>query len=684
MLKKNSKLVILLLALALVVSGLFQVKAADAAEPTNKKVYEVTWATEDLSTPMSWVQSPYFNNPLYKETRFENYNNNAPIPPGGTRETGFYMVYREDGLYMFFQSAEPDTDPVTGRLKENWLELYLTEGEGNAPYHQMIVPTSGNGIEYYEWQTEHRDNRPLEGNVHVDTKQIPGGWGTVIVIPWETVYDKLPLNGENWKFNVIRWSPVDGQTWQGQVHQTGRFNLLHFQKPTTEQRMAIQKNVLTKAWNKLQSTSDSLTEYWSENAATSELPFYNHIVWPLIEAESTYSSSISQLAALNASQTELLFDNAKRWMELRYEVDDQRQQYLKNILMDHTAPVTTANVSSEQPITVTLTASDDLSGVAETVYSLDNGTTWQPYTSPLVFDQEGQHVVSYRSIDLADNVETTKTVTVTVTVENEPPTATVDYSITTPTTGSVTATITPNKPVTITNNGGSNSFTFHVNGSYTFEFVDGAGKQGSTTAVVTNIISNSNGLPGTPVLSNDNGWDTGLLDGNYNVKMNMWSGNNGKVYKLYENDVLIETGVLTENSPNAQSVVTAITGKLNGTYKYYIELINAYGTTKSNIMTVNVTDATPAKPVLSHDNWSQGGNYKINMNMWWGTNGVTYHLYENGVLIDTQTFSDQSPRAQSAITTISNKAIGTYEYRAELVNYAGSTSSELITVNVTK
>ncbi|NOU74578.1 hypothetical protein GC098_24820 [Paenibacillus sp. LMG 31458] len=81
-------------------------------------------------------------------------------------------------------------------------------------------------------------------------------------------------------------------------------------------------------------------------------------------------------------------------------------------------PVTIASVSPAQsdgqngcyvsPVTVTLTATDHVLGMEKTEYSLDNGTTWQPYTAPVTFDQSGNYDIMYRSTDKAGNVEPDK------------------------------------------------------------------------------------------------------------------------------------------------------------------------------------------------------------------------------------------------------------------------------------
>ncbi|MDF2837828.1 MAG: hypothetical protein K0Q63_3468, partial [Paenibacillus sp.] len=189
-------------------------------------------------------------------------------------------------------------------------------------------------------------------------------------------------------------------------------------------------------------------------------------------------------------------------------------------------------------------------------------------------------------------------------------------------------------------------------------------------------------VPGKAVLSSTSGYENGLHDGNYEIEMNLWWGQNGTSYTLYENGVAVDTKRLRNGSPNAQSAVTVVSGKPNGTYVYTCELRNGRGVTACDPVTVTVKDANPGKPALSHDNWDRNGDYTVKMNMYWGTNGTTYKLFENDALIDTQTLTAGSPHAQSAGTPISGKPAGTYRYKAELINSAGAAESQEITVTV--
>jgi len=71
------------------------------------------------------------------------------------------------------------------------------------------------------------------------------------------------------------------------------------------------------------------------------------------------------------------------------------------------------------------------------------------------------------------------------TTKTTEPTAELEYSETTATNKDVTVTLkNPSRPITITNNEGSNTFTFKENGEFTFKFVDEKGTKGSETAIV--------------------------------------------------------------------------------------------------------------------------------------------------------------------------------------------------------
>ncbi|WP_066039712.1 family 78 glycoside hydrolase catalytic domain [Herbiconiux solani] len=82
---------------------------------------------------------------------------------------------------------------------------------------------------------------------------------------------------------------------------------------------------------------------------------------------------------------------------------------------DTVAPVTTASFDDQGgtavgPVAVTLAATDDVSGVASTTYSVD-GSPAAVYTAPFEVSGAGAHTVTYRSTDVAGNTEEIKTAT---------------------------------------------------------------------------------------------------------------------------------------------------------------------------------------------------------------------------------------------------------------------------------
>lgn len=84
---------------------------------------------------------------------------------------------------------------------------------------------------------------------------------------------------------------------------------------------------------------------------------------------------------------------------------------------DTVPPVTTVSYTGTMSgssyvgsVEVTLTATDNASGVASTVYKLDNGAT-TTYSGPFTVSSVGSHTLTYHSVDIAGNIESSHTST---------------------------------------------------------------------------------------------------------------------------------------------------------------------------------------------------------------------------------------------------------------------------------
>ncbi|GAA4815023.1 OmpL47-type beta-barrel domain-containing protein [Streptomyces ziwulingensis] len=89
---------------------------------------------------------------------------------------------------------------------------------------------------------------------------------------------------------------------------------------------------------------------------------------------------------------------------------------------DSTAPATSADVAGTQnsegqyvgSASVSVTATDEGSGVDRVEYAVGADGAWQPYTAPVVVDRAGDHTVRYRAFDKAGNAAAAKSVAFTV------------------------------------------------------------------------------------------------------------------------------------------------------------------------------------------------------------------------------------------------------------------------------
>ena len=141
-----------------------------------------------------------------------------------------------------------------------------------------------------------------------------------------------------------------------------------------------------------------------------------------------YSLSLdaaTQTRYIPLDEVEISMDEG-RWSLSYYAIDvyyNEESEKHTEVLIDTTPPATnivlhglaTQGGLFFTPVEVTLEATDPLlgdgsegSGVEQTQFSLDGGTTWQTYVAPFVISTHGQNVLLYRSGDFAGNFENEK------------------------------------------------------------------------------------------------------------------------------------------------------------------------------------------------------------------------------------------------------------------------------------
>ncbi|WP_193726579.1 glycosyl hydrolase family 18 protein [Paenibacillus guangzhouensis] len=199
------------------------------------------------------------------------------------------------------------------------------------------------------------------------------------------------------------------------------------------------------------------------------------------------------------------------------------------------------------------------------------------------------------------------------------------------------------------------------------------------TLLPTLSFAAASGPPGTPVLTQNN-WDS---KPNYSLTFNMWWGNNGTTWKLYENGTLIHTADLTDNTPNAQTGSYSFTNKASGTYVYKVELINAAGTSVSNNLSYTVAGGTgggDTQAPTTPTNLTSTAKTATTIDLTWSAAtdnvGVTgYEVFKDGVSVGT------TPNTAFSVTGLT--ANTAYAFTVKAKDAAGNVSLASNSLSVT-
>ncbi|HIH29094.1 MAG TPA: hypothetical protein HA260_04755 [Thermoplasmata archaeon] len=110
-----------------------------------------------------------------------------------------------------------------------------------------------------------------------------------------------------------------------------------------------------------------------------------------------------------------------------------RRWYTFSTFSDTAPPITTISLAGTlgydswyiSPVTITLTATDDVTGVDYTMYNLDT-TGWTLYANPFTVSEDTTHTIQYYSVDNIGNAETVKSADFKI--DQLPPTTTHTFS----------------------------------------------------------------------------------------------------------------------------------------------------------------------------------------------------------------------------------------------------------------
>jgi len=276
---------------------------------------------------------------------------------GDARKTAFFSVCAEGGWLIGVYCEEPLLKGKGEKVPESSFEIFFAPGTGdelkNECYYQLIVELPAAKLTDYPYMSEGKDFRRLKDYVRIKTSVLPeGAWLTTIYIPWEALYDKIPLSLDKnnlWRFSIVRWGPDGGFSWGGKVHETGAAGYIRWPRPTEKQLANIYRNIINGAWKKYQTEVSAISanmsnlvrdrsfaEASAEAAIESralanqqaDKEFFDSKIKPMLKENDAIGEQVQKIKTLKFSELELLYSKVGRLSNCQYLISEARRDYL--------------------------------------------------------------------------------------------------------------------------------------------------------------------------------------------------------------------------------------------------------------------------------------------------------------------------------------------------------------------
>ncbi len=326
---------------------------ADAMHNRKTKVYNCRYVKDAPSGAGGWFHSNLLEDQSAREGRFEEYNRQSAAMlfaditagrdsagSGNTRKdyyagnTAFYMVYDARGWHIFFLLGESEIeDRMLNDKTIGSLEVFFTPGPEGETYYQWLTRLPSGKTDVFDWNSAHSHYRYLGSSLKTEVVVVKDQIGCYAFIPWEALYDKLPLDGKPWRFSLIRWSPAGGFSWGGRVHETGAWGQINWQQPTSEQALEIRTRIVRRAWASYNKCKQELVTFWTDREV-GDPEFFETSVKGAIARLDEAGKLLAGTDKLTEKQVGELFEKfVPDWMEFGHLVAGLRQEYLENKLI---------------------------------------------------------------------------------------------------------------------------------------------------------------------------------------------------------------------------------------------------------------------------------------------------------------------------------------------------------------
>jgi hypothetical protein len=256
------------------------------------------------------------------------------------------------GIEFFFMPGDADQE----KIEEYWMGY--ASGERDVREYSFFVPRRANrkALPYITYR-----------------EQVYGGSILVrLSFDWLGAFDRLPLFGDRrdnfWRLSLIRWAD-GGMTWGGVVHQAGQAGYIRWPEFTEAQRLAIEKGVLRKCWEKFQKETASpelglgfatkgdeyaaVGKAWypapnpgryaveraeaepQSHVLYAEDPGFRPIMRDLLESRLAIGPRIAEMDAMAPTERDAFYLEASQALfNFRYDLEEKYREYQMSLLME--------------------------------------------------------------------------------------------------------------------------------------------------------------------------------------------------------------------------------------------------------------------------------------------------------------------------------------------------------------